>query len=651
MSKVYRILISFLLPLTLNAQNRLIDSVKSNLKYLKTDSAKANAYNELCFLYRVVNIDTAIFYGNAGYELSKKINYYRGQSRALDVLGLTYRESGDLTKALGLLYQALQIASDYNFIGEKGLCLRRIGLIHADLSNWVLARNYHYQAIKDYQVVDDKKSIAIAYSNVARFFDEERKYDSARYFIQKSATLMHYAPDLYPDFYLTLAKLEHHTGNFKASMEASLNGKKLAVYYSDFRNLCNIHGHISRLYSDKGIVDSTLKNADLAIFYGKKINYRLGLLRIYEVLSGYYDTKDPAKALNYLKEYNIVRESLYGTQNMRAMQNLVVAEVQRQQAIIEVEKAYQNKIKMYALLGGLIVLLIVAALFYRNSINQRKSKILLQQQKNELEHSLNQLSTTQKQLVQAEKMASLGELTAGIAHEIQNPLNFVNNFAEVNTELIDELKKEIEPAGIISANEIIEDIKANSEKITHHGKRADSILKGMLQHSRKSSGQKEPTDINALCDEYLRLSYHGLRAKDKSFNAEFETKFDIALTPINVVPQDIGRVILNLINNAFYAVNERQKNEKDSGYKPRVTLTTSKQGDQVVIEVADNGTGMPEQVKEKIFQPFFTTKPTGEGTGLGLSLSYDIVTKGHGGSINVSPSTNQGTVFSVQLPA
>jgi signal transduction histidine kinase len=173
----------------------------------------------------------------------------------------------------------------------------------------------------------------------------------------------------------------------------------------------------------------------------------------------------------------------------------------------------------------------------------------------------------------------------------------------------------------------------------------------MLQHSRKSSGQKELTDINALCDEYLRLSYHGLRAKDKSFNADFETKFDTALAPINVVPQDIGRVILNLINNAFYAVNERQINEKESGYKPRVILTTSKQGDLVVIEVADNGTGMTEQVKEKIFQPFFTTKPTGEGTGLGLSLSYDIVTKGHGGSINVNTSTNQGTVFSVQLPA
>jgi len=290
-----------------------------------------------------------------------------------------------------------------------------------------------------------------------------------------------------------------------------------------------------------------------------------------------------------------------------------------------------------------VLLLILALLLYnRMRFKQRANK--------KLEETLMKLTNTQSQLVQSEKMASLGELTAGIAHEIQNPLNFVNNFAEVNTELVDELKKEIEPAGIPNANELIEDIKANSEKITFHGKRADAIVKSMLQHSRKSSGQKELTDINALCDEYLRLSYHGLRAKDKSFNAEFDTQYDTTLAPINVVPQDIGRVILNLINNAFYAVNERQKKDKDSGYKPRVTLTTRQEGNQVVIEVADNGTGMPDQVKEKIFQPFFTTKPTGEGTGLGLSLSYDIVTKGHGGAMEVMTKEGEYTNFILRIP-
>ena len=267
-----------------------------------------------------------------------------------------------------------------------------------------------------------------------------------------------------------------------------------------------------------------------------------------------------------------------------------------------------------------------------------------------LTKSLQELKATQDQLIHSEKLASLGELTAGIAHEIQNPLNFVNNFAEVNAELIGELKKEIEPAGIITANELIEDIKANSEKITQHGKRADSIVKGMLQHSRKSSGQKELTDINALCDEYLRLAYHGLRAKEKSFNAQFETDFDLSLPKVNVVSQDIGRVILNLINNAFYAVNERYKKEGKEGYVPQVKVSTRQVGDQIEITVTDNGGGIPPNIREKIFQPFFTTKPTGEGTGLGLSMSYDIITKGHGGKMEVVSKEGEGSSFILQIP-
>jgi signal transduction histidine kinase/ligand-binding sensor domain-containing protein len=290
---------------------------------------------------------------------------------------------------------------------------------------------------------------------------------------------------------------------------------------------------------------------------------------------------------------------------------------------------------------------------WRMKETQEKNRLLqleVDRQTAELRGSLQKLQSTQSQLVQAEKMASLGELTAGIAHEIQNPLNFVNNFSEVSTELVKEMVQEVDKGNTDEVKAIANDVVQNLEKINHHGQRAADIVKGMLQHSRSSNGVKELTDINALCDEYLRLSYHGLRAKDKSFNAEFETKFDAALTPINVVPQDIGRVILNLINNAFYAVKERQKKEQDSGYKPLVTLTTSQQGGQVVIQVTDNGTGMSEEVKEKIFQPFFTTKPTGEGTGLGLSLSYDIVTKGHGGTMEVETKETVGTSLIVRLP-
>jgi len=272
-----------------------------------------------------------------------------------------------------------------------------------------------------------------------------------------------------------------------------------------------------------------------------------------------------------------------------------------------------------------------------------------------LQKSLQELKATQAQLIQSEKMASLGELTAGIAHEIQNPLNFVNNFSEVNKELFAEMQEAILKGDLEEVKTLAKDIADNQEKINHHGKRAEGIVKGMLQHSRTSSGQKEPTDINALCDEYLRLSYHGYRAKDKSFNSKFETNFDQSLPKVNVVPQDIGRVILNLINNAFYAVNEKHKAcqaelvEADLKYVPTVIVSTKNLGDKIEISIKDNGNGIPDTIKEKIFQPFFTTKPTGQGTGLGLSLAYDIVTKGHGGELKVDTTEGTGTTFTITL--
>ncbi len=270
-------------------------------------------------------------------------------------------------------------------------------------------------------------------------------------------------------------------------------------------------------------------------------------------------------------------------------------------------------------------------------------------QAKEIEKAYTELKSTQAQLIQSEKMASLGELTAGIAHEIQNPLNFVNNFSEVSNELIDEMNEELDKGEIDVAKAIAADIKQNLEKINHHGKRADAIVKGMLQHSRTSSGQKEPTDINTLADEYLRLAYHGLRAKDKSFNATMKTDFDETIGKINIIPQDIGRVILNLITNAFYATTDKKK-QIPTDFEPTVSVKTSRLNGKVEIQVSDNGNGIPQKVIDKIFQPFFTTKPTGEGTGLGLSMSYEIVTKGHQGELKVKTEEGEGSVFTIVLP-
>ncbi len=316
----------------------------------------------------------------------------------------------------------------------------------------------------------------------------------------------------------------------------------------------------------------------------------------------------------------------------------------------------------FQILVVIVFITIIYAIIQYRSRSLKLQNVLLEEKitmrTNDLKHSLDELKATQTQLIQSEKMASLGQLTAGIAHEIQNPLNFVQNFSELSQELLDEMKEEIKKGNLKEAREISADVKENLQKVLHHGKRADGIVKGMLQHSRSSSGIKEPTSINNLADEYLRLAFHGLRAKDKTFNAAIATNFDNSAGMINVIPQDIGRVILNLITNAFYAVTEKKKSLGDA-YEPSVMVTTKKLNarpddpvgrDKVEISVRDNGNGIPQSIIEKIFQPFFTTKPTGEGTGLGLSLSYDII-KAHNGELKVETKEGEWTNFRIILPS
>ncbi|MBK8504690.1 MAG: GHKL domain-containing protein [Saprospiraceae bacterium] len=343
------------------------------------------------------------------------------------------------------------------------------------------------------------------------------------------------------------------------------------------------------------------------------------------------------------------KDHLFGVNNLQTIQNLLSNEESRQKQLEQAEASYREKLRIYGLLSGLAALLIIALILFRNNRHKQKANALLQQQKQKVESTLSELKLTQSQLIHSEKMASLGELTAGIAHEIQNPLNFVNNFSEVSSELVDDMNKEIDSGYIEEVKIIAGDLKLNLEKIRHHGQRASSIVKGMLEHSRTSEGKKELTDINALADEYLRLAYHGLRAKDKNFNADFKTDFDEKLQKIYVIPQDIGRVFLNLINNAFYAVSSRASAGRDDHYKPLVVVSTKKLENSLEIRVKDNGPGIPENIKEKIFQPFFTTKPTGQGTGLGLSLSYDIV-KAHGGELTLESKVGESTEFIIQLP-
>ncbi len=433
---------------------------------------------------------------------------------------------------------------------------------------------------------------------------------------------------------------------------------------------------IARTYLFLEKFDSAKLYATKALSIAELGNALLEKKNAVETLSDLYvQTKNYEQVYHYSQWYKKLHDSLAPEeyrQKMALVQIQNELENQKQRGLLLTQ---QNKIKEQQLskeallkkflLGGAGLLLLFVGFVVRNNRHKTRTNLLLQQQKEEIQKALNQLKSTQAQLIQSEKMASLGELTAGVAHEIQNPLNFVNNFSEINTELLVELNEQLAIGNMQLAKELSQNIKENEEKISHHGKRADAIVKGMLQHSRSSIGLKEPTDINQLVVEYIRLTYHGLRAKDKSFNATIKTQFDPGLNKVNVVPQDIGRVILNLLSNAFYAVNERlrqaQPDKADvtlslskgqslsKGYEPTVCIATRNVADNVEIKVIDNGNGIPEKVLDKIFQPFFTTKPTGQGTGLGLSLSYDIV-KAHGGKLTVETETGKGSAFIIHLP-
>jgi two-component system, NtrC family, sensor kinase len=665
-----------------------IAELKEAYLMAKDDSTRQNALLNIVTYYSEIDRDSALYFNEQRLVIAKKIGYKLLEAAALNAKGYQKIQKGEYAEALKCLQESLKITQDSNNLEVNhwiivfpfhipgkarfhvmSSCMHQFGILMRETDNLPKELECFKKALLLARQVNSIDRQMISHSNLGSAFLRKGMPDSALYHAQQSDSCA-----LLPGFKgifggrnkALMGDVYFKQGDYRQAKILYLKGLDLSIKTNNQFNIVIAKHKLSQLYLK-------IKQNDSALFYAKDnlssmylvkqnfANFQLNLGTLYEdIFFAYKQNNQQDSAYKYLLITSQIKDSLYKVRiaNLSAFQNVSFEETLRLESLESEQLQTESKIRIYSLLAGLMVVSVIGIILFRNNNQRKKSNLMLTSQKNEIEQqkkqveeSMERLQSTQSQLVQAEKMASLGELTAGIAHEIQNPLNFVNNFAEINTELIDELKKEIEPAGIISANELVEDIKANSEKITHHGNRADAIVKSMLQHSRKTSAQKELTDINALCDEYMRLFYHGLRAKDKSFNAEYDTKFDTTLPLISVIPQDIGRVILNLINNAFYAVNARQKMEQESGYKPLVTLTTSKQGDQVVIEVADNGTGMPEQVKEKIFQPFFTTKPTGEGTGLGLSLSYDIVTKGHGGSINVSTSTNQGTVFSVQLPA
>ena len=644
------------------SQSKIIDSLSRELAVTTDDKHKIMLLSDISHSYRLSNPDTGFVLGRKALVFAQKIQFAQGESNALSSIGAIYRMIGDLQNAMSYQFESLHIAQKGNYENEIAKAYLGISNIYSDLRDFDVAINYGKLSYQIYSKLNtNAEQITTTLANIGEAYNRKNQLDSALYYLQLSYERALKGNEYVMPFCLTRLgivnlKLKNYTAAYEYAQKAITSADK----GKNIRSQCMINQILSEYYKATNKLDSSIYYAKIGFNIAKAYNYKWDMLDGSNALANLYESKNLKEAYYYTKLSKSLNDSLFGADRVNTLQKKLIKEQERVRENQAKVLAEQNLLKQTTLFIGLCIVGIIGFILYRNNRQKQKANALLQEQKEKVESTLTELKATQTQLIQKEKLASLGELTAGIAHEIQNPLNFVNNFSELSVDLAKELNEEMdkEPIDKELMKELMVDLTQNQEKINHHGKRASSIVKGMLEHSRASTGVKELTDINKLADEYLRLSYHGLRAKDKDFNATMETHFQDPLSKIEVIPQDIGRVLLNLINNAFYAVNERQQqlceglepSQSLDTYTPSVSITTQQVNNQIIIKIKDNGTGMPESVRAKVFQPFFTTKPTGSGTGLGLSLAYDIVTKGHGGTLEVESTEGVGSEFIICLP-
>ncbi len=644
------------------SQQKEVDSLNAALKTATNDTIRAQVLGYLAQYYSESNRDSALSFIEQGLHISDELHQPLWKANFL--LGKAYlNQNVNLPLAFRLTNEAMAIALDEK--NEKNTIDPREFSRNPHKSRLnVLAGVYHllgneYSETNLDKAIDFyKKEIQLSLEigalkhlvnsnmNIGDCYLEQGKSDSAIIYLRRG--LAYSDKTGYKSY---KGYILQKIGNLYSQRKIFDSAKyyyRYSIYVNkeqnNLRALSMANLAFAKLLQNLNQPDSTLNYAKTAFYISTAIKDAPGLTASANTISEVYKLRGNVdSAYAYLRVSKNTGDSLDNAkiQKITEFQNINFEEQQKLEKEAQQNKDAKNRITTIALFTGLGLVALLALLFYRNNNQKQKANKVLQS-------TLSNLKSTQSQLIQSEKMVSLGELTAGIAHEIQNPLNFVNNFSDVNQELLAEMKDEIEKGNSDEAKAIANDVIENEQKINHHGKRADAIVKGMLQHSRSGSRQKEPTDINALADEYLRLSYHGLRAKDKSFNAEIKTDFDESIGKINIIPQDIGRVLLNLFNNAFYAINQ-QKSVNSISYNPTVFVRTQKCDNKIQITVRDNGNGIPQKILDKIFQPFFTTKPTGQGTGLGLSLSYDII-KADGGEIKVNSKEGEFTEFVVLLP-
>ncbi|MCW3111801.1 MAG: hypothetical protein JWR18_197 [Segetibacter sp.] len=644
MKRIIQILFFLLSTVSVNGQQYAIDSLKSALHTTTADISKIKLMSMLSQHYAYNNMDSALFYGQQIIILSQKENYTYGLCDGYLCLSRALDRMGNYPDALKMALRGLQMAEQIRE-GKKNILLRvynQLGTLYMLMKQFPDAKATLRKCIENVNGPNDP-NYCNALILLGTVYRQENRLDSAlicatqayKISIQQDIQMQQpFVMSVLGDVYKALNRKDSAMTFYKQSIR---KGEEMNNYFFTARSL----NGLADLFSKMGAYDSCLFYARKSLQLAQENSFKLYVFNASSIIKNTYEKlNNTDSTLKYMRLTLATNDSLFNQVKSQQFTSMLYDEQQRQQQAKDAEERYENRVRLYALLSAMVVFVLIALFLYRNNRQKQKANV-------ELTKALTKLKATQAQLIQKEKMASLGELTAGIAHEIQNPLNFVNNFSDVNTDLIEELEQETNKGNIAEVKLIANDIKENEKKINHHGKRADAIVKGMLQHSRVSTGKKEPTDINALADEYLRLSYYGLKAKNKDFNADFKTDFDESIGKIEVVSQDIGSVLLNLYNNAFYSVSEK-KTQLNGAFEPMVSVTTKRSGNKPEIVVKDNGVGIPPKVLDKIFQPFFTTKPTGQGTGLGLSLSYDII-KAHGGELRVETKEGEGAEFIIRF--
>jgi len=631
------------ISLALHAQTK-VDSLKHLLKMPIADTARVRLLVVLSRNYYLSKPDSGFYYASKALEIAKKTGDTPGEVHALTQTAYSMWLLGNFPAALQTFLSSLHLAQQLNDQWSIARNYDGMSCIYAEQGDQNLAIAYAlkseaiFKKLRDYENVVDELMDLADFTLSAHQTDVALKYgkEALALSIRINETVWR------PQIFTAIGNCYAASGQRKQALYYFKRAAAMAIKYNEPFNLEGSYESIATFFNKNNQIDSAIYYTKRRFDISQKTLVKFDLQSAAALLAKLYYGRDNDTAAKYYHIATSIRDSLFNEANSRQVLILNITEQQHEADLQRAALAYQNKLKLFGLLGVLGLVIITLIFTWVNMKKKAKSNRLLQS-------TLKELQQTQTQLIQSEKMASLGELTAGIAHEIQNPLNFVNNFSEVSIELLAELKEEEKRGNKEEVIAIAADLSENLSKISHHGKRADGIVKGMLEHSRLSTGQKQLTDLNNLTDEYLRLAYHGLRAKDKTFNAELTTHFDEKLPMAKVVPQDIARVLINLFNNAFYAVNQKRK-ALGADYKPTVSVTTSYTGGQFSISVKDNGNGIPDAIKDKIMQPFFTTKPTGEGTGLGLSLSYDIVVKGHGGKIDIHTQEKEYTELIIILP-